>query len=436
MATYTMKMPSGQYPGQYLPDHWALDYNPSLGELLDYGKYTTQTSTKAVYRMDNGVDLVINGSSFKYASKNGTLNGGTITSLSLIDHDTGATIQTVTGLKWSGANFYNTVNAGNSWYTAQVILSGNDTIKGSAGHDELYGYAGNDTLIGGDGADNFIGGRGADTYDGGKSYDGVDQLSYDDAYRDSAGAKGVIVDMQKGTATDPWGFKETFTGIERIKGTQFADKLYGSSGDDQFRPLGGADYVDGRGGIDTIRYDRDTQRDGNKGVTVDLSKGYGIDGFGAKDTLKNIENVVATIYNDKIIGSSAKNVLSGLDGNDRIYGGLGSDTLIGGAGKDTFVFDTKLGSSNIDKIEDFSAKDDTIWLDDDIFTKAGKVGDLSSAAFYVGTAAHDSSDRIIYDKSSGKLFYDADGKGGVAAIQFAQLQKGLSITASDFDVIG
>ncbi|WP_180355838.1 hypothetical protein [Aliirhizobium smilacinae] len=69
-------------------------------------------------------------------------------------------------------------------------------------------------------------------------------------------------------------------------------------------------------------------------------------------------------------------------------------------------------------------------------TKAGKVGDLSSAAFYAGTAAHDSSDRIIYDKSSGKLFYDADGKGGAAAIQFAQLQKGLSITASDFDIIG
>lgn len=435
MATYTLRMPYGQYPGQYLPDHWATDYNPALGELLDYGKYTLQTKTKAIYQMTNGVDFIIKGSGLTYKS-GGAINGGTITSLELVDHANGGVIQTITGLKWSGSSFYTTVNAGSSWYTGRVILSGNDTLKGSSGKDELWGFDGNDTLIGGAGGDNLVGGRGKDTYDGGTSTGSIDQLAFDDAYNDSNGAKGVTVDMAKGTAIDPWGNSETFKNIERIKGTQFADKIDGSSRADEFRPLGGNDVVDGRGGVDTIRYDRDAQHGGNKGVSVDLAKGTATDGYGDKDTLKNIENVVGTEKADTIKGSSVANALTGAGGNDKLYGGLGKDLLTGGEGKDTFVFDTKPGSSNIDTISDFNVKDDTIWLDDDVFTKAGKVGDLSAAAFYIGAKAHDASDRIIYDKATGKLFYDADGTGSTAAVQFALLSKGLALTAADFDIIG
>lgn len=434
MATYTLYMPYGQYPGQYLPNHWALDYNPSLGELLGYGSYTVHTSTKAVYKMTNGVDFVIEGTGLVYKS-GGAINGGTITSLKLIDHDNGGIIQTVTGLNWSGSSFYSTVNAGSAWYTAKVILSGNDLLKGTSGNDELWAFNGNDTLKGGAGADNLVGGRGKDTYDGGSNKNGVDQLSFDDADNDSVGASGVTVDMAKGTAIDPWGNAETFINIERIKGTKFVDKLYGSSGDDQFRPLAGKDIVDGRGGIDTIRYDRDFQHGGTKGVSVDLAAGTAVDGYGDRDTIRNIENATGSDYNDTLKGSNAANTLKGLGGNDKIYGGLGSDYLEGGNGKDFFVFDTKLSSGNVDTIGDFVVSDDTIWLDDDIFTKIGKVGDLASAAFYIGSKAHDSSDRIIYNKTTGALFYDADGNGAGAAMQFATLSKGLALTAGDFDII-
>lgn len=435
MATYTLNMPYGQFPGQYLPNHWATDYNPALGELLDYGKYIKSTSTTAIYRMDNGVDLVITGTNLKYVSKGGAINGGLITSLKLVDSAGGGTIQTLTGLKWAGSDFYKTVNQGDSWYTASIVLKGADILQGSAGGDELWGFGGNDKLIGGAGGDNLAGGRGADTYDGGTSAGSIDQLTFDDAYNDAAGAKGVVVDMAKGTATDPWGFAETFKNIERIKGTQFGDKISGSAGADEFRPLGGNDIVDGRGGIDTIRYDRDYQHGGNKGVTVDLASGKATDGYGGSDKLSNIENAVGTDGNDSLKGSTIANELSGRGGNDKLYGGLGKDLLKGGEGKDVFVFDTKPSSANIDTIADFNATDDTIWLDDDVFTKAGKVGDLASAAFYAGAKAHDASDRIIYDKVSGKLFYDADGHGSVAAVQFALLSKGLALTASDFDII-
>lgn len=124
MATYTLKMPYGQFPGQYLPNHWAIDYNPALGELLSYGRYTKNGTTEAVYRMDNGVDLVITGTNLKYVSKGGAINGGTITSIKLVDSDGGGTIQTVTGLKWAGGDFYKAVNQGDSWYTASIVLKG------------------------------------------------------------------------------------------------------------------------------------------------------------------------------------------------------------------------------------------------------------------------------------------------------------------------
>ncbi len=49
--------------------------------------------------------------------------------------------------------------------------------------------------------------------------------------------------------------------------------------------------------------------------------------------------------------------------------------------------------------------------------------------------AHDASDRIIYEKDTGRLFYDADGTGTVAGVYFATLTNKASITVKDFYVI-
>ena len=63
---------------------------------------------------------------------------------------------------------------------------------------------------------------------------------------------------------------------------------------------------------------------------------------------------------DVIVGGAGKDRLGGGAGNDRLAGGLGADALTGGAGRDTFVFDRKLGPSNVDRVTDFNVRDDSL----------------------------------------------------------------------------
>jgi Ca2+-binding RTX toxin-like protein len=63
------------------------------------------------------------------------------------------------------------------------------------------------------------------------------------------------------------------------------------------------------------------------------------------------------------------------------------------------------------------------------------LGALSANAFHTGSAAADADDRIIYDSTTGHLFFDVDGTGPGAQIQFASLSNNLALTYSDFQVI-
>lgn len=147
------------------------------------------------------------------------------------------------------------------------------------------------------------------------------------------------------------------------------------------------------------------------------------------------EQVVGESGNDRLFGLSGNDQLFGQIGNDKLTGGKGNDTLVGGAGKDVFVFDQKPNAkSNLDYIQDFNPKDDTIHLSRKFFTKLSK-GALSSKAFVTGNQFKDEDDRILYYKQGGALFYDPDGSGSAKAIQFANLAKGLKISHKDFFVI-
>jgi serralysin len=138
--------------------------------------------------------------------------------------------------------------------------------------------------------------------------------------------------------------------------------------------------------------------------------------------------------NDKIFGGAGADTIDGGAGKDYIFGGAGADVLTGGSDFDRFVFDAPL-NSGIDRITDFSHSYDTIVLSHDVFTAFRDDGYIGSSAFYAGTAAHDASDRIIYNPATGAIMYDPDGNGPAAAVQFAQVDPGVRVTSTDFYVV-
>jgi Ca2+-binding RTX toxin-like protein len=139
--------------------------------------------------------------------------------------------------------------------------------------------------------------------------------------------------------------------------------------------------------------------------------------------------------NDRLYGSSGDDRLSGGSGDDRLYGGWGTDSFRGGAGKDAFVFYSAATETNIDTIRDFSVTNDTIWLQNSVFKGIGSAGRLKSGVFRTSEEARDSTDRILYDRDDGVLYYDADGTGTSEQVAFAKLSAGLRLTSLDFQII-
>ena len=136
-----------------------------------------------------------------------------------------------------------------------------------------------------------------------------------------------------------------------------------------------------------------------------------------------------------LTGNSLKNNLIGNAGVNVLDGRAGNDTLQGREGADSYAFTTVLGANNVDVILGFSSADDTILLENNGVFVGLAGGALNANAFVVGTAAQDSSDRIIYDQATGRLFFDADGNGAGAQVQFARLDGAPIIQANDFTVI-
>ncbi|WP_264213139.1 calcium-binding protein [Leisingera thetidis] len=233
----------------------------------------------------------------------------------------------------------------------------------STEEDEFWGTPGRDNYKGGKGDDYFISSNGRDTYDGGAG--GYDQVTF------ANDPGGVIANLKTGKATDGWGKTDTLKSIEMLRGSAHDDKFTGNGKANFFRGLEGDDTINGGDGRDQVRYDRDERYGGSDGVTVKLNKGFAIDGFGDRDTLKNIENVRGSELRDEITGDKGRNDLEGEGGYDKLWGFGGKDTISGGRGRDTidggsgddvlsgdqdadrFVFNDGFGN---DVINDFQTK--------------------------------------------------------------------------------
>jgi serralysin len=198
--------------------------------------------------------------------------------------------------------------------------------------------------------------------------------------------------------------------------------FFGEGGNDSLTGGGFADILFGQEGHDRLSggfaNDRLFGGDGNDRIN----------GGGDDDEIR------CGAGNDRANGGAGDDRVRGDSGNDRLDGGLGADLLTGGSGFDRFTFSTPLGPENVDTINDFRSSD-MIVLDNDVFTGL-TAGVLRGSAFRVGTAAVDSSDRIIYDTVSGALYFDPDGAGGADQTQFATIAGSPNnVAARDFLVI-
>jgi Ca2+-binding RTX toxin-like protein len=213
------------------------------------------------------------------------------------------------------------------------------------------------------------------------------------------------------------------TNIDGV-GNELGNKLTGNSGNNRLDGGLGNDMLNGGGGADTLigGLGNDVYVVDNVGDIVVELAGEGADTVQSTINYALGANVERLTLSGTVdingVGNELANLLTGNSGNNRLDGGLGADRLTGGAGNDTYAFTTALGSGNIDSVVGFVVGEDVFHLDQDIFS-ALSTGQLTASAFNTGRVATEADDRILFDTASGGLYYDNDGAGGSAAVQFA-----------------
>jgi Ca2+-binding RTX toxin-like protein len=310
-----------------------------------------------------------------------------------------------------------------------------NVIIGSDRANVLSGHGGLDTLIGGGGDDHYLYADGAQVIE--EANGGIDTVTAAGSYTLGANVENLRLAGEISTVG-------TGNGLDNHMRDAYAEfgssTLYGLGGNDTFEAWTDSkeDRFYGGAGDDTYlmnqgSVDRAFEAKGEGTDTVISTGSFSLSGqFIENLTLTGAGNIYGNSLNNILIGSSTANRIRTYEGNDHIYGRGGSDSLGGGIGMDSFYFDTALGSGNVDTIDDFSVADDTIMLARAVFSAIEANGTLSSDAFVTGTSAADANDRIVYDSATGKIFYDADGSGGGAAILFAQVTAGTALTNLDF----
>ena len=277
-----------------------------------------------------------------------------------------------------------------------------DKLTGNAGANYLSGYAGNDTIDGGAGIDTMLGGDGNDIYyvrdigdivtetNAVASTGGTDTVySYLSAYTLTAnvengritstsganltgntldnllyaGGGNNVINGSSGTDTVSYYYgnngtgvtaslataaaqatggsgTDTLIGIERLYGTNYADKLTGNTGANYLSGYAGNDTIDGGTGIDTM-----LGGDGNdiyyvRDIGDIVTETNAVASTGGTDTVYSYLSaytLTAKVENGRITSTSSAN-LTGNTLDNLLYAGVGNNVINGSSGTDTVSY--------------------------------------------------------------------------------------------------
>jgi Ca2+-binding RTX toxin-like protein len=251
--------------------------------------------------------------------------------------------------------------------------------------------------------------------------------------------------------------KLVLTGVAAIDGTGngLVNTLVGNAAANVLDGAGGADVMAGGAGNDTYVVDNAADR-ANEAVAAGTDSVFASASFVLRANVENLTLTGSANLNGS--GNALDNVLTGNDGlnilnagagadtlaggagNDALRGGAGNDRLSGDAGIDRFDFFEVPGAANADLITDFTSGVDKVRLDNAAHAGIGTLGAFTAldARFFAAAGAAggaDASDRVIYDTTSGQLYYDLDGSGAAGAELIATLQGVPTLAAGDLLVI-
>ena len=364
-----------------------------------------------------------------------------------------------------------------------TLRLGNDTFIGSDGIDVVAGHGGTDNISGAGGNDYFtIGGFGSGTTGTtSKADDGKPEWLITQAMADisskvlndgtthdyshsvnSANTNSTFSNSNDFDVVDGGAGWDTFrvtTGIganNKDNGTiVLNDKNFknmeevdvgatlkaATTEDSTLQIINGHYYFDAIGKVaDT------TNSAGNNGGSIDNIV------INAAAVIKNGLTFVGNANNQMFIGTQKEDIFIGNGGHDTLTGGSGADTFVFGkiiskatttATSDATIptgYITKAiafnGATDSDIITDFTVGTDKIQLNVDQFSKLGAYyqdddglwnidpSKLATAANFVsgaGTQSTLATQYLIYDTTSGTLYYDSDGNGSEAPMVIVTL---------------
>ncbi len=443
--------------------------------LIDDIENATLTNVVAYNLTGNTLDNVLTGNAYANTLTGGigndTLNGGTGADALvggtgndtyLVDNAGDVVTELAnegTDLVKSTISYTLGANIENLTLTGTATINGtgnafNNVITGNAAANILDGGMGADTLIGGDGNDTYVVDNAGDTVteSNALAVGGIDLVKSSVTYALGANLENLTLtgtDAINGTGNALNNLIIGNSAANMLDGGAGTDKLQGGVGDDTYiidLTAAGAlqDTITEvvNAGTDTVQL-RGTS---SNAAAATLTLGSNLENLDASATGASKLNLTGNTLDNMLIGNTADNILNGGTGadtllggtgNDSLIGGLGNDTLTGGSGTDIFRFESALNSStNLDTITDFLAVDDSIQLENAVFTKLTTTGVLAAGNFLAGSGvvAQDANDYILYDTNNGGAYYDADGSGSLAPVQFATLAGAPTITSADFSV--